>query len=250
MSYALKIPNVNFANVSVGRVTYVEPIPCTGVMLSDTAPTFIQEGESVQLTAILTPTDTTDTLVWSSSNDNIATVDKTGTITIHGIGTATITATCGAVSATATITQTRLKAKYPLSSLASYEQYIEQLSTANGTIVKVTSGSGSIGIGQDYHNDNAVRIRANTPHIECIKVPYGATKVKMATTDNVAISVAFVYIVNSESMISYEDKQFPEYIRRAENVNTLTGLDVSFGQAIALRPTNAQAATLDYVYFE
>ena len=62
-------------------------------------------GETVQLEATVLPEDTTDkSLEWQSSNDEIATVDKSGLVTAIGMGSATITATCGEACAQCEIT--------------------------------------------------------------------------------------------------------------------------------------------------
>lgn len=60
--------------------------------------TAIPVGTSLKVTALVTPEDTDKALVWTSSDENIFTVDKEGIIVIKGEGTATLTATVGSVS--------------------------------------------------------------------------------------------------------------------------------------------------------
>lgn len=60
-------------------------------------------GESFTLTATVEPAKTTDTVVWSSSNEAVATVSD-GTVTAAKAGTTEITATAGNVKATCTVT--------------------------------------------------------------------------------------------------------------------------------------------------
>lgn len=71
----------------------VKEIPATGVTLNvTTASVYI--GESVNLTASVTPANASDkTITWTSSNTEIATVDETGKVTGVELGKATITAT-------------------------------------------------------------------------------------------------------------------------------------------------------------
>ena len=67
--------------------------PCAGITLDRDTLT-IARGETATLTATVEPSDTTDTIAWSSENDGIATVDN-GVVTAVGQGETTITATCG-----------------------------------------------------------------------------------------------------------------------------------------------------------
>lgn len=55
-------------------------------------------GTSLKVTAIVTPDDDDKSIVWTSSNPDVFTVDKDGVITVTGSGTATLTATVGSVS--------------------------------------------------------------------------------------------------------------------------------------------------------
>ena len=57
-----------------------------------------QVGTSLKVTAIVTPDDDDKSIVWTSSNTDVFTVDKDGVITVTGSGTATLTATVGSVS--------------------------------------------------------------------------------------------------------------------------------------------------------
>ena len=78
-------------NIACSTLTIVNP--CTGITLDKDTLT-IARGETATLTATVEPADTTDTIVWSSENDSIATVED-GVVTAVGQGETTITATCG-----------------------------------------------------------------------------------------------------------------------------------------------------------
>ncbi len=86
------------ANVSEGSATLTIVNPCTGIKLDRDTLT-IARGETATLTATVEPANTTDTIGWSSKDDNIATV-KDGVVTAVGQGETTITATCGGKTAT------------------------------------------------------------------------------------------------------------------------------------------------------
>ena len=91
-------------DVSATCKVTVKPILATSIILNkETLELVIGENET--LTATVEPENTTyKTIVWSSSNEEIATVSEDGVVTAVSIGEATITATCGDVSATCTVT--------------------------------------------------------------------------------------------------------------------------------------------------
>lgn len=78
-----------------------DEIPCTGITLDKSALTFTGAGQQT-IVATVTPADTTDTLVWTSSKPAVAAVAG-GVVTAYANGSATITATCGEHSATCTV---------------------------------------------------------------------------------------------------------------------------------------------------
>ena len=80
--------------------------PVTGVSV-DRAEMPLRVGERGLLAATVAPANASDTIVvWSSSNENVATVDSIGIVTAISAGTATITATTndGGLTASSTIT--------------------------------------------------------------------------------------------------------------------------------------------------
>lgn len=79
------------------------PIPATAISLNTNALSFATLNTTQSLTATLTPSDTTDTVSWLSSDNTVATVSN-GVVTSVGYGTCTITATAGSVSATCSVT--------------------------------------------------------------------------------------------------------------------------------------------------
>ena len=78
---------------SIQPVTPGPDVPVTGVSVSPTTGT-IAVGQTLALTATVTPADATDKAVaYSSSDEAVATVSDAGLITAIGTGSATITAT-------------------------------------------------------------------------------------------------------------------------------------------------------------
>lgn len=79
------------------------PVPATKVTLNATSQK-VETGKSFTLKVTVTPADTTDKIVWSSSNEAVAKVAADGTVTAVKAGTAVITATAGNVKAECTVT--------------------------------------------------------------------------------------------------------------------------------------------------
>ena len=102
--------NVGMATITAkaGDVTascsiIVEPIPVTGITLDKTNVS-LKLYEAIALTATVSPSDATDnTIVWSTSDSNIATVNN-GYVTALKIGTATISAMAGDKTAACVVT--------------------------------------------------------------------------------------------------------------------------------------------------
>lgn len=98
--------------IDINPITYDEASatltivnPCTGITL-DKGTLTIARGETATLTATVEPADTTDTIVWSSENDSIATVEN-GVVIAFGLGETTITAACGDKTASCKVTVTK-----------------------------------------------------------------------------------------------------------------------------------------------
>lgn len=87
----------------VSSVAPPAEVPATGITLTQSAAT-LDVGEALQLAATPQPANTTDAVVWTTSDPAVASVDQTGKVTGLAEGVATITATAGSVSATCALT--------------------------------------------------------------------------------------------------------------------------------------------------
>lgn len=128
MSKALVIKGASFLANKVETITLVQPIPCTGIVVSPETATLTTIGSTQQLTVTLSPADTTESLTFVSSNPEIASVNATGLITSHGVGTVTITAMCGNQSATCVCTLTEsyvIDDKYAVDNGGNYSNSID-----------------------------------------------------------------------------------------------------------------------------
>ena len=89
-------------------IKYVtQDIHATSVSLDITEKT-AERYDDFQLTAKIAPLNFTDAVVWTSSNEEVATVSDTGYVEICGVGTAVITVTAGNVKAACKITVPQL----------------------------------------------------------------------------------------------------------------------------------------------
>ena len=101
------LPQVNtntmtrFRNYMRDRAVYVDAqmeeigtrVPCTGIVISNDSLSFTTT-DTQTLEAVVSPPDTTDTVVWSVEPSGVVTVDN-GVVTPIANGACTITATCG-----------------------------------------------------------------------------------------------------------------------------------------------------------
>ena len=134
-------------------------ISCAGIVLSQSEITLTFAGEERTLSIILTPDDTTDKLLFATSDSTIATISDTGNLVAVSGGEAIITVTCGDASAqcrvicsfdeaptdaptTPTVGLSTYTAPYKINktdvSISVGETFLLKLSDANGEIVPIT----------------------------------------------------------------------------------------------------------------
>ena len=83
-------------------IFFEDDILCTSISLNTTSLTFDSSNPQT-LIATVKPGNTTQLVVWTTSNDNVATVSN-GIVTPTGNGSCVITAKCGSYSATCSVT--------------------------------------------------------------------------------------------------------------------------------------------------
>ena len=102
MAHVLVFKNADFTTNRVAVISFDGAKHCTGIEFDET--TIAVTGVTpVEVEYTVTPADTTDAIVWTSSDPSVATVEG-GVVTILGIGSTTITATCGSYSDSLTLT--------------------------------------------------------------------------------------------------------------------------------------------------
>ena len=86
----------NDTQMSAESVT--QSLECTAVSIAENTVELTTVGSSYELQVVLEPSNTIDTLVFTSNNTEVASVSETGVVTAEGEGEAIITVSCGAVT--------------------------------------------------------------------------------------------------------------------------------------------------------
>ena len=93
------------SDVTASTTIYVAVTPVDHIEINAEGPTTLKAAQTVQLSAKVFPNTATDkNVVWSSTSDDIATVDAFGLVTAVNVGSTSISATAGNQSASIRIT--------------------------------------------------------------------------------------------------------------------------------------------------
>ena len=103
MSKTLVIKGANFYENRLDHITY-NVIHAESIALSTPTIEAGRIGQTYALRYTLTPADAEDPVLWTSSNQSVATVSENGVVTIVGCGACTITATAGEASDVCAVT--------------------------------------------------------------------------------------------------------------------------------------------------
>lgn len=176
-TYSNCVLKVTYTDTSGGTGTTT--IPCTGITLSSNSLTFTNNN-SQRLTATVTPSNTTDTVSWSTNSSSVATVSN-GVVTPQSNGSATITASCGNYSAycSVTVNIATTPSSYTItynlsncyisntnSSIAAGSQYYAYLTPNNGyTLGRITLTMGGVDITAECASGDAIYIGNVTGNI-------------------------------------------------------------------------------------
>ena len=102
-----KYYTINYDPNGAAVTVAAAPKPATGITLNKSALTLTAGSSDTSLTANVTPSDSTDTVAWSTNKSDVATVESaTGKVTAVAPGEAIITAKAGTKTATCTVTVT------------------------------------------------------------------------------------------------------------------------------------------------
>lgn len=250
MAKTLVINDADFSTNKVETVSFGGSVPCTGISLDESTLAINAIGGTGTLTATATPSDTTDTISWTTSDQTVATVNN-GVVTAVGIGTATITVTCGSYSATCSVTVSAFIAGanvYPDAYMSGNTSY----SGGNGVVQIDSAGTkrgailGESGTYPIYHNFHDVTYYP-------IPIPQNAEKIKVTYSNNIT-RIQCIYFCSKDTPASGKetvqlvDKIAQESITITNNVSIITipqheGYPVIDSVAVNLVNTNSAEFT-------
>lgn len=212
-------------------------IPATGITLSAASLSFTA-GISQSLTATVEPSDSTDTVVWSSSNHAVATVTN-GVVTPVANGYCVITATAGSVSAICTV-------NVAFTEEVVYRTITNNLTncTSDNAAVSVVDGStytANLTASDGYTLDGAsVSIVVNGVDVTDIAYSGGVVTIQ-SVTGNVVIAVEAVSI-ESESIV------YLDYVTLSDGAYFDTGIVASMENKYLIGIMTPEISETQYIW--
>ena len=246
MGKAIVFKGVSFQANALEQITFVEPVPCTALTLNKNTVSFEYFGDTDTIVATPVPSNTTDQMVWSTSNAEIATVDD-GVITLKGLGDATITVTCGNASASINVSQQ--SAKVP-NVCKKADVICAKRSDSVPNMVLYGSNGLDI-IGQQYdESDEYVHVEGgDTRGIQAILVPYGANKLGIETNNATNPQIKYSY-GDPSVRVEHDGKTWPTYLGDTSKTVASSQPAPTVGNVILIRVyDDASFEAITGVYF-
>lgn len=205
------------ANIDELEDLFFADIPATAIALNASSIALMVGGtETHALVATVTPTNSTDAVVWTTSNDTIATISDAGLVTAVAAGSAIITATAGDVSASCNVAVTAdeitsISAVYTQSGTVYTTDSLDSLKDDLVVTANYSGGSSVTIESYDYTLSGTLTVGTST-----ITVSYGGQ------TDTFSVTVTEL----SLDSIAWEDKSYRDIFMTA---NTVSGGDFENG---------------------
>ena len=207
-------------------------ISVTGLSLSSTR-TSLVKGTSVKVEAIVKPAKATNKkVIWKTSNESVATVDESGTITGVNSGSATITATTedGEKSSDIRVTVTNQKIEVTKIEL---DRTSDTVTTSYGTITLTAT------VSPENATDPSVRWNSTKPNVAIVvdgvvRVRGEGTTTITATTSNGKVATYILTVVDNYTfqikevrmetgeLMGYSVKVYQNGVDITKNVTSIT----------------------------
>ena len=179
------------ATTEATEATTEPDLSCTAIVLSQTSAE-LEIGGSVQLTATVTPDNTTDALAFASADQNVAKVSDDGKVEAVAAGETTITVTCGNITATCTVV---VKAAEATVDPSQATEPTEQPNTGFVAPYRLNKKSGdvSIKVGEAFQlklldaNDNVIPVTWTVERSSVCSVKENTVKGKAVGTTTVSV---------------------------------------------------------------
>lgn len=184
MSKTLVLKGTNFAANRLDVVSFENVVPCTGITLDESIKS-VTAMSDFTLTATPTPADTTDSVIWDTSDATVATVSG-GVVTPLSLGEVTITAQCGSFSASCAVTIDNVVPDFI--AVAGYNPYrrsqygnamTTDKKTSLTTTLLIVAANQATGL---YPIESKVDVDTSPYRFVPILIPAGATKIIINTS--------------------------------------------------------------------
>ncbi|WP_158551693.1 Ig-like domain-containing protein [Collinsella sp. TF10-11AT] len=214
----------------------------TTVSITDGYSTSMDKGTTQQLKAKVSPDDKASKVVWSSSNENVLTVDGNGLVIAVGDGNATITATVDGVSATTdTITVTT-----PVVRISSVSLSASNLKLAVGGEPSTLTAT----VEPNNATNKNVSWSSSDPEVATVAdgvvtpVKAGAATITVTTEDGEYSATCKVTVIQPATGITL-DKQKVTLVGAATEQLKATVVPAEADQTVVWKSSNDSVATVD-----
>ena len=214
----------NYITTCSGSTPEPDPIPVTGVSLDITSHT-MNEGETVTLTATVTPDNADDkTVSWESDDEAVAKVNTNGIVTAVSPGTATITVTTkdGGHTATCTITVNALPTVGGTWTLVTNAA---NLKAGDRIVIAAAESDFALSTTQNTNNRGQAAVTKNGNNITFT----GATQIITLEAGTVDNTLAF----NTGDSYLYAASSSSNYLKTQDTKNENGSWDISIADGVA-----------------
>lgn len=204
MAKTIVIKGVDYTANALDKVSF-ESVPCTGISFAESSYSILNT-DPVEVEYSVTPADTTDAVIWESSDTDVVTVNN-GIITANGIGTATVTATCGEYSASATVT---------VSIAYIPKWYFYYMGTGNNYTYTNSSGTGRMLAGGTGNQATEYVFVGGSggADLSAIKLPKNTGRVKISVSDAAKLYNGNEMIIAWAKDESCDQQAYPQGIKK------------------------------------